>query len=80
MAIILMLRSVNDTMTASQKLDIYQGALNKLMNDIHAKADGSLGGDPKNDWITDPVEQARLDEKVQQIAETLRTRIAALNP
>lgn len=80
MAIIRMLTSVNDTMTDRQKLDIYQGALNKLMNDIHAKADGSLGGDPKNDWITDPDEQLRLDEKVQLIAETLRTRIAALTP
>jgi hypothetical protein len=80
MAIIAMLTTVTDTMTNSQKLDLYQGALNKLLNDIRAKADGSLGGDPKNDWITDPQEQARLDERVQQIAQTLRTRIAALNP
>jgi parallel beta-helix repeat protein len=31
----------------------YQDAINKLRNDIRAKADGSIDGNPKNDWIID---------------------------
>ena len=31
----------------------YQDAINKLRNDIRAKADGSVDGNPKNDWIID---------------------------
>lgn len=33
----------------------------KLAGDIRAKADGSLGGDPTDDWITDPYWQTFLD-------------------
>ncbi len=31
----------------------YEEAIEKLEHDIRAKADGSLGGNPKNDWISD---------------------------
>jgi hypothetical protein len=78
MAVIDSLKSVKETMPVKDQLDIYNSAINKLLNDIRAKADGSLGGNPGNDWITDPAEQARLDEKVQGLVTTIRTRIAAL--
>jgi len=36
------------------------GAVNKLINDIRDKMDGSLGGNPRNDWIVDAEAQADL--------------------
>lgn len=38
----------------------YQGAINKLENDIRAKMDGSVDGNPNNDWVTDPDAQGFL--------------------
>ena len=50
------------------------GAVNKLRNDIRAKADGSLGGNLHNDWIVDAEAQADLclliDELVAYIERT----------
>jgi hypothetical protein len=37
----------------------YEDALDKLEDDIRAKMDGYLGGNPKNDWVID--EQAQQD-------------------
>lgn len=78
MAVLDSLKSLTDTMTVKEQLDIYNSALNKLLNDIRAKADGSLGGNPGNDWIVDPAEQVRLDEKVQELVSTIRSRIDSL--
>lgn len=39
---------------------ITNGAVNKLENDIRAKADGCFGGQPNNDWITDCTAQAAI--------------------
>jgi hypothetical protein len=38
----------------------YPDALDKMENDIRAKMDGFLGGNPKNDWVTDPDDQQNL--------------------
>ena len=38
----------------------HSDALAKLEDDILAKMDGSLGGNPKNDWVTDPDAQQSL--------------------
>lgn len=37
------------------------GMVDKLQDDLRAKADGSLGGDPGDDWITAPYWQSFLD-------------------
>lgn len=47
----------------------------KLTRYMLQEADGSLGGNPANDGITNPTEQARLDEKVQELVMTIRSRI-----
>jgi hypothetical protein len=50
----------------------YQDAINKLRNDIRAKADGSLGGNPKNDWITDPAAQQEICAMIDDIIANLQ--------
>ncbi len=39
---------------------MYEEAIDKLKHDIRPKCDGSLGGNPRNDWITDPETQQEL--------------------
>lgn len=51
----------------------YQDAINKLQNDIRAKADGSLGGNPNNDWITDPAVQQRVCDMIDDLVAYLNT-------
>lgn len=43
----------------------YEDAANKLRNDIRSKMDGSLGGNPKDDWIIDPIAQKDLAEMIE---------------
>ncbi len=50
-----------------------QDAIGKLKNDIRAKLDGSLGGNPKNDWITDPAAQQVLAGKIDPLVAYLET-------
>lgn len=38
----------------------YRDAINKLQNDVRAKADGSIGGNSKDDWISDSVAQKEI--------------------
>jgi len=45
----------------------YQGAMNKLTNDIRAKADGSMGGKANDDWIIDPLAQYELCNMVDDL-------------
>jgi len=49
-----------------------RGVINKLINDIRAKADGSVDGKSSNDWITDGEVQEELclviDELVKHLA------------
>lgn len=44
----------------------YQGAIDKLENDIRSKCDGSLGGDSNNDWITDPEAQRDINVMIDK--------------
>jgi len=53
-----------------------QEAVNKLSNDIRGKADGSLGGNPKNDWIIDSTAQM----EVCDLIDALITDIQSLPP
>lgn len=45
----------------------YEHAINKLNHDIRAKADGYLGGNPKNDWITDEITQRELNNLIDEL-------------
>jgi len=50
----------------------YQQAIDKLQDDIRAKADGSLGGNPNNDWITDPTAQQEICAMIDDIVANLQ--------
>jgi len=50
----------------------YQGAINKLEKDIRAKMDGSVDGNPKNDWVTDTDAQERLCTLIDAATGNLR--------
>ncbi len=45
----------------------YQEAIDKLLHDIRAKADGSLGGNPSNDWIVDTDAQTDLCDMIDDL-------------
>ena len=51
----------------------YQEAIEKLQNDIRAKADGYVDGNPVNDWIIDPDEQQELCMMVDDLIAYLET-------
>ena len=51
----------------------YQDAIDKLLNDIRAKADGSVGGNPNNDWVTDPEIQQEITSLVDILVAYLQT-------
>jgi Tol biopolymer transport system component len=51
----------------------YQEAIEKLQNDIRAKADGHVDGNPVNDWITDPDEQQELCMMIDYLIAYLET-------
>jgi hypothetical protein len=62
------LQAVIDLINAGE----IQQAIDKLLNDIRAKADGSLGGNPNNDWITDPAAQQEICAMVDDIVADLQ--------
>jgi PKD repeat protein len=45
----------------------------KLRNDIRAKADGSVGGNPNDDWITDPAAQQAICAIIDDIITYLES-------
>jgi len=49
----------------------YQSSINKLNNDIRAKADGHIDGNPRNDWIIDPDAQYHICMKIDDLTEYL---------
>ena len=51
----------------------YQGAINKLQNDIRAKADGYVDGNPKNDWITNPEAQQEICNMIDDLVAYLQS-------
>ncbi|MDG5468422.1 hypothetical protein P9J64_08840 [Deltaproteobacteria bacterium IMCC39524] len=67
-----------DTETSDQ-LIILNDCANKLRKDILAKADGSFGGNPNNDWITEPEEQDAFYPVVLQLVEGIEEEIAVLS-
>ena len=51
----------------------YNGAIQRLRNNIQEKTDGTVGGNPKNDWITDPTAQQEICTKIDDITAYLET-------
>ena len=51
----------------------YKGAIQKLQIEIRAKADGSVGGNPNNDWITDPKAQKDICAMIDALIAYLNT-------
>jgi len=51
--------------------DSSRGATKKLLQDLRAKMDGSLGGNPKDDWITDPQAQSSLCAALDDLIASL---------
>jgi hypothetical protein len=49
----------------------YNGAIHAMQNNLRGKADGSLGGNSKNDWITDPSIQNHITMKLDDISAYL---------
>jgi hypothetical protein len=49
----------------------YDSAIKKLKNDIRSKMDGSVDGNPNNDWITDPAAQQDLCDAIDWLIEYL---------
>jgi len=70
-----------DTMPRGTARDQVLGAAeNKLQNDVMAKSDGSLGGNPSNDWITDPAAQSVVSALVLECTRTLDTMRTPAEP
>lgn len=51
----------------------HQAAIDKLQHDIRAKADGSVDGNPKDDWITDPGAQEEMCALIDALIVYLET-------
>ncbi len=49
----------------------YHGAIQKLIKDIRSTADGSVDGNPNNDWITDPEAQVHICMKIDDLVAYL---------
>jgi len=49
----------------------YNGAINKLINDIRKKADGHIDGNLGDDWIIDPDAQYHICMKIDDITDYL---------
>ncbi len=63
-----------DRVIANIEADRYWAAIFRL-NDIRIKCDGSLGGNPRNDWIIDPIAQQELCAKIDVVISYLKTLI-----
>ena len=51
----------------------YPEAINKLQNDIRAKADANAGGNSKNDWIRSPEAQQQICSMIDDLTAYLET-------
>ena len=51
----------------------YQAVIDKLLNDVRAKADGYVDGKSKNDWITDPDTQEEICMMIDDLTAYLES-------
>lgn len=54
----------------------YQQAIDKLQNDVRAKADGLIDGNPNDDWIVDSMAQQEICRMIDDIMAYLETLLA----
>jgi hypothetical protein len=54
------------------KAEKYQGAIKILQNDIRSKADGTIDGNLKDDWIIDPTAQEDICRMIDDMIENLQ--------
>lgn len=73
------LNTITEETAIGDKLVIIKDCANKLRKDILAKADGTFGGNPKNDWITEADEQQAFYPEVLMLVEDIEGEIAALS-
>ncbi len=78
-AVLEKLEALDEEMTNEEKITIYSECLNKLRNDILAKADGFYGGHPNNDWIVTKEEQDRLYPEIMDLVNSIEAEINALS-
>lgn len=78
-AILESLNTIDDTMTAAEKLVIYQAAVDKLRNDILKKTDGFYSGKSKSDWVTTQEGQDYLYPKLIKAIELIQNEIDTLS-
>jgi hypothetical protein len=50
----------------------YEDAINQLQNEVRVRTDGSLGGDPEDDWITDPLAQEQVCGMIDELISNLQ--------
>ena len=70
--------ALNNMFSAIDKMlanGAYKGAINDLQHNIREKADGAMGGSPKNDWITDATAQVDICWKIDALTAYLQTLI-----
>jgi hypothetical protein len=54
----------------------YRGSIRDLHRNIRAKADGFIDGNPKNDWIIDPIAQQHICMKIDDLVLYLKYLLA----
>jgi hypothetical protein len=47
-------------------------SINQLQNEVRVRTDGSLGGDPEDDWITDPLAQEQVCGMIDELISNLQ--------
>jgi hypothetical protein len=77
-AVLEMLDNITETTPISEQIIILNEALDKLQNDILAKTDGYLGGNPNNDWIETQEGQELVYPIVMELIEAVQAELAAI--
>ena len=77
-AVISLIDAGNQIEDAEAKRIYYQGALNKLTNDLLKKCDGHFGGNPKNDWVTSYEAQSLVYPMLLDLINEVKTLLATL--
>jgi len=78
-AVLEVLGTIEENTTTSDQITILNDCANKLRKDILAKADGTFGGNPNNDWITESDEQQAFYPEVLMLVEDIEDEIASLS-
>ena len=78
-AILRMVYVTEDSAGRDARLNVLEGCLAKLSNDILAKVDGNSGGNPNNDWLENGPEKITLYNQVLSVIADIKREFAG-NP